>query len=50
MSHTIDEEILRMFRMLTAEQKKEVIAALSTLSAEREEKPSDPASTSSHTP
>ena len=50
MSHTIDDEILQMFRMLTTEQKKEVIAALSMLSAEREEKPSDLASASSHTP
>lgn len=50
MSHTIDDEILQIFRMLTTEQKKEIIAVLSTLSSEREEKPSDLVSTSSHTP
>ena len=49
MHNAIDDEILRLFRLLTTEQKKEVIAALSAPSAEREEKLSDLVSNSLHT-
>ena len=50
MHHAIDDEILRLFRLLTPEQKKEVISALSALSTAPEGNLSGQVSTSSHTP